>query len=112
MAAPLCRHSGRLLPRLLRAASDGNREVHTRERSDSCEKTQACFGLTGDAMQVCTAANSALEGVLDHAEPGQCLPLLQHALQEDLQRPDSLGEARTLQVSMQHANLKGKQSTL
>ena len=27
LAAPLCLHSGMLLPQLLRAASDGNREV-------------------------------------------------------------------------------------
>jgi len=107
LAAPLCRHSWRLLPQLLRAASDGDREV----RNDSaalrapCERVKACFGLslTHDAMQVCTAASNALEGVLDHAGPGQCLPLLQSALQADLQRPDRPGDARSLQVSVQHS---------
>ena len=58
-------------------------------------------------MQVCTAASNALDGVLDHAEPGQCLLLLQSALlsalQADLQRPDRPGNAGSLQVSVQHS---------
>ena len=50
-------------------------------------------------VQVCSAATSALEAVLAHAEPGQCLPLLQREMQTD-QQPDNADAAKALQVCL------------
>ena len=47
------------------------------------------------------AAGSALEAVLEHVEPGQCLPLLRQALQAEQQQPQRPGEAQSLQVRLQ-----------
>ena len=45
------------------------------------------------------AASSALEAVLAHAEPRQCLPLLQRLIQAD-QQPDGAEAANALQVCL------------
>ena len=50
-------------------------------------------------VQVCSAASSALEALLAHAEPGQCLPLLQREMQA-AEQPDSADVAHGLQVGL------------
>ncbi len=48
---------------------------------------------------MCSAASSALEAVLAHAEPGQCLPLLQREMQAGEQL-DNADAAHALQACL------------
>ena len=108
LGAPLGRHPEMLLLPLVRAASDASK--HVRLSAIVVSRPAAKTLITRHAkiltrvarcIQVSTAASSALEAVLGHAEPEQCLPLLQHAMQVEQQQPDRPGEAKSLQVKLQ-----------